>query len=216
MIALGVLAIEAGVAGEAGGLALDATGVGAVIGVPVNVASAGLIVAGAGLVAGGVGVTWDALSRMESASGSGGSSGGGSGSPPSQLRTPQQGATDGGPGQWVKNDIGASEATKAYQERATGVARGNEYEVNGVKFDGYDNGTLIDAKDEYLQFVDRTGNWQSWFRGKAGLIREARGQLEAAQGNPVQWRVSDPRLQEVLERTFAEENITGIQVRYYP
>lgn len=50
----GVLMINAGVAGEAGGVALDATGVGAIGGIPVGIASAGAIAAGAGLVGAGV------------------------------------------------------------------------------------------------------------------------------------------------------------------
>lgn len=49
----GFMAMAAGGAGEVGGTALDVTGVGAVAGVPINIASAGLIVAGAGLTAAG-------------------------------------------------------------------------------------------------------------------------------------------------------------------
>jgi RHS repeat-associated protein len=43
----GVVEVVGGAGGEVGGVALDATGVGAIVGVPVNVASAGLIVHGA-------------------------------------------------------------------------------------------------------------------------------------------------------------------------
>ncbi|WP_150132634.1 hypothetical protein [Intrasporangium calvum] len=46
-IGLGVGQIVIGAGGQVGGLALDATGVGAVVGVPVHVASAGLIASGA-------------------------------------------------------------------------------------------------------------------------------------------------------------------------
>jgi riboflavin transporter FmnP len=41
-----------GAAGDAGGLVLDATGVGAVIGVPVNIVSTAAVVAGGAMVAG--------------------------------------------------------------------------------------------------------------------------------------------------------------------
>jgi hypothetical protein len=50
-MALGLAAIAAGAGGEVGGGLLDATGVGALVGVPVNVASAALITAGAGMTA---------------------------------------------------------------------------------------------------------------------------------------------------------------------
>lgn len=46
-MALGAGAIVLGAGGEVGGVALDATGVGAVAGVPINIASAGLIATGA-------------------------------------------------------------------------------------------------------------------------------------------------------------------------
>jgi hypothetical protein len=49
----GLMVLGAG--GEAGGLVLDATGVGAIIGVPANVVSAGAIAAGGGMIAAGVG-----------------------------------------------------------------------------------------------------------------------------------------------------------------
>ena len=52
-IALGAFGMAVGAAGEVGGTALDATGVGAVAGVPINVASAALIVGSAGLAAHG-------------------------------------------------------------------------------------------------------------------------------------------------------------------
>ncbi|WP_456824112.1 putative T7SS-secreted protein [Cellulomonas sp. P5_E12] len=51
----GTVLIQLGAGGEVGGFALDATGVGAVAGVPINIASAALIGAGAVLVAGGAG-----------------------------------------------------------------------------------------------------------------------------------------------------------------
>jgi hypothetical protein len=44
-----------GAAGDAGGLVLDATGIGAVVGIPANVVSTAAIVTGGGLVAGGMG-----------------------------------------------------------------------------------------------------------------------------------------------------------------
>ena len=54
-MALGAGAIVLGVGGEVGGVALDATGVGAVAGVPINIASAGLIATGVAAMAAGGG-----------------------------------------------------------------------------------------------------------------------------------------------------------------
>jgi hypothetical protein len=54
-MALGAGAIVLGAGGEVGGVALDATGVGAVAGVPINIASAGLIATGVATMAAGGG-----------------------------------------------------------------------------------------------------------------------------------------------------------------
>jgi hypothetical protein len=133
---------------------------------------------------------------------------------------------DGGPGKWVKIKRGGSEDSQAYQEKATGVTRGNEYEVNGVKFDGYDNGTLVEAKDNYLNFLDENGEWKWFFRqntragaarsGLDDLIKEANDQKAAAGNTPIEWRVSSQKLAQALERTFKQNNITGITVKVMP
>lgn len=52
-LVVGRVSIVGGIAGEAGGFVLDATGVGAFIGVPINVASAGAIVYGGTVIVGG-------------------------------------------------------------------------------------------------------------------------------------------------------------------
>lgn len=65
--------IAGGLAGEVGGIALDATGVGAIAGVPLNIASAGAIAYGGTVVVNGaVNLYNDTVSLM---SGNGGSSG---------------------------------------------------------------------------------------------------------------------------------------------
>lgn len=55
------------------------------------------------------------------------------------------GSTSGGPGRWENVDEGMSARAREYQERITGVTSKQTYKVNGVKFDGYDNG-LQDAR----------------------------------------------------------------------
>jgi len=79
-VAAGYAMFLLGDAGEVGGFALDATGVGAVAGVPVNVASAGLIATGVTTAAlSGAQFAKDARDTMNEArsSGDGGGSGGG-------------------------------------------------------------------------------------------------------------------------------------------
>jgi RHS repeat-associated protein len=229
LMILGDMAFDAGAALTLGGAAICLTGVGCIAGGPAAALGVGLM--GVGVLAMGSGalLTIDGITKMDfgsSSSGGGGSSAGsssgGGGRPP--LRTPQEGSTDGGPGQWVRVNRGPNGAD--YQETATGVTRGSEYEVNGTKFDGFDNGKLIDAKDNYKSFLDKNGEWQDWFRkaktsnGKSGydsLMDEARTQERISQetGTPLEWRVSSPEVQQAIQRSFYEEGI-NIPVVVYP
>jgi RHS repeat-associated protein len=78
-IATGIAQMVGGGAGEIGGFALDATGVGAVVGVPLNVAAAVVIVQGAANVTAGVDTLINAMAMSSTPHGAGGV-GGGSGS----------------------------------------------------------------------------------------------------------------------------------------
>lgn len=56
--------IAGGVGGEVGGIALDATGIGAIGGVPINIGSAGLIASGAAVTASGVAAAADGVTGL--------------------------------------------------------------------------------------------------------------------------------------------------------
>jgi hypothetical protein len=60
----------------------------------------------------------------------------------------------GGPENWTAVNEGTSGRAAAFQREATGVPNGMGYVVNGIKFDGYQGGTLLDAKGPgYAKFV---------------------------------------------------------------
>jgi hypothetical protein len=61
--ALGLLMMVAAVGGEIGGTALDITGIGALVGVPVNVLSAGLFVSGGALAVAGMGAWMNTMAN---------------------------------------------------------------------------------------------------------------------------------------------------------
>lgn len=57
-----------------------------------------------------------------------------------------------------------------YQKQITGK-EGQAFLHNGVKFDGVNNGTLIEAKGSYNNFVNKkTGEFYDWFNGKDSLV----------------------------------------------
>jgi len=232
LMVLGDIAFDAGAALTFGGAAICLTGVGCIAGGPAAALGVGLMGVGALTMASGALMTIDGITRMDfgsdasdsgggSGSSAGGNTGGTGGRPP--LRTPQEGAKDGGPGEWVRVNRGPNGAD--YQETATGVTRGSEYEVNGTKFDGFENGKLIEAKDNYGSFLDKKGEWQWWFKvGKNGdksgfdaLMDEARTQERISQetGSPLEWRVSSPQVQQAIQKSFTEQGI-NIPVVIYP
>jgi hypothetical protein len=68
--------------------------------------------------------------------------------------TGQPGAAAGGNGVWLVINESMSDSAAAYQAQVTGQT-GYSYVVNGVKFNGYQNDALIDAKGPgYANFAD--------------------------------------------------------------
>lgn len=66
------------------------------------------------------------------------------------------------PGTWETVNEAMSQASRDYQRFVTGAEDGMVYKVNGVKFDGYKDGVLIEAKGNYSQFVNQTtGKFQT-------------------------------------------------------
>src|SRR6185312_3344365 len=109
---------------------------------------------------------WGYLSTLfsvSSAIGNGGGSASGGGSSSS-------GSTgSSGPGQWVEEDqSGWSKRARNYQQQISGRS-GQAYDVNGVKFDGFDGNNLLDAKGPgYGNFLDKNGQFKPWFEKSGG------------------------------------------------
>ena len=120
-------------------------------------------------------------------------------------------------GSWVSESTsGWSNAAKTYQEQITGVSAGNAFEVNGVKFDGVSNGTLIEAKSSYDSFIGKDGIFRSWFKGQKALVNQAERQIEAAGGAPIEWNFSSQKTLDATKTLFENNNVTGITLKYTP
>ncbi len=128
---------------------------------------------------------------------------------------PKPGPAAGEPGGWITTTESMSARAQAYQEQITGRPWNWSYEVNGVKFDGFRNGTLIDAKSSYKNFV-KDGRFRDWFAGARSLANQASRQLEAANGTPIEWDVADASTAEAINSLFARANIRGINVVVVP
>ncbi|WP_105974585.1 Tox-REase-5 domain-containing protein [Streptomyces geranii] len=110
-----------------------------------------------------------------------------------------------------------------YQQTVTdGVPLGFVYKVSApsqasgfVKFDGYKNGTLIDAK--YLHYPD------SFIEQSTGKLRfptketgTMKKQVEAANGVPVVWYVDNERTAIALRHWAVDNNVKGIEITFRP
>ena len=123
------------------------------------------------------------------------------------------GSKSGGPGKWVRANEHMSSRARRYQEQITGKS-GQAYEFNDVKFDGYKDGRLIEAKGPgYKNFVDRSGNFYDWFRGADALVSQATRQIASANGRPIAWYVAEQKAATAIRSLLAENSISGITVR---
>lgn len=87
----------------------------------------------------------------------------------------------GGPGEWGPSKNHGSANARAYELQITGRPEG--YYVNGVEFDGFQNGELLDAKGlGYANLIPA-----EWSTAAKQLEDAADRQLEAAGSTPIHW-----------------------------
>ncbi|MCB9441209.1 MAG: hypothetical protein H6523_13285 [Mycolicibacterium sp.] len=120
-----------------------------------------------------------------------------------------------GPGEWTNVNESMSPRSADYQVQRTGHPITEAYVVNGVKFDDFSNGALVDAKGYYAQFT-KNGQFQDWWTGQQGMIDQARRQLAAAGDTPIQWHVAEPAGVSAIIQLFEDNGIVGINVVYAP
>ncbi|KXO99072.1 hypothetical protein AXK58_24265 [Tsukamurella tyrosinosolvens] len=110
------------------------------------------------------------------------------------MRTPVQGETDGGPGQWIYVGPSGQPAADYYEEAVTFVQRGWVYRAGGKNFDGYANGALLEAKHGYASIVGSNGEFLPFAKSTiAAIVKEA--QTARALGIPFQVYTSTPQAQ---------------------
>lgn len=116
-------------------------------------------------------------------------------------------------GKWVTTTETMSDAAAAYQTLITGRAANQSYLLNGVKFDGFKGGVLVDAKSGYQSFVNKkTGVFHDWFNGANSLVDQARRQLGAANGTNIQWYFQNESAMKATQQLFKDNNIRGIEL----
>jgi RHS repeat-associated protein len=119
-------------------------------------------------------------------------------------------------GKWVPENVkGWSNRAVTFQEHVTGVVAGKAFKIENTKFDGVRGRNLIEAKSGYDRFIDKNGDFHSWFsKGVDGIISQAERQLKAANGAPVEWHFSSPITLKATKKVFEENDIRGIILIY--
>lgn len=86
-----------------------------------------------------------------------------------------------------------------------------------MKFDGFRGGVLLDAKGPgYARFV-QDGEFRSWYTGAKALLEQARRQVSAAGGVPINWLVAEADAANAMRNLFVGEEVSsGINILYNP
>ncbi|WP_221036182.1 Tox-REase-5 domain-containing protein, partial [Mycobacterium kansasii] len=91
-----------------------------------------------------------------------------------------------------------SDRAAQYQMQITGHPITEGYIVDGVKFDGFTDGALIEVKSYYDQFTEN-GHWKPWFTGEQGILNQAYNQIRVAGTTPIEWVFAQPETAALVE-----------------
>jgi hypothetical protein len=123
-----------------------------------------------------------------------------------------------GPGQWSPVKEFMSRRAARYQEQISGCSVDEAYIVRGVRFDGYKDGVLLEAKGlGYAnKFFDDLSP-QPWFTESAqNMVEQAKRQSAAANGTPIQWHVAEAKAANAIRKLFQSNHVHGIEVVHTP
>ncbi|MEU2145562.1 Tox-REase-5 domain-containing protein, partial [Streptomyces globisporus] len=144
--------------------------------------------------------------------------------PPSwadELTSRTLGDADAGDGYWASRDRNPApnwknESWLRYQEQITGTNRGQEYVVPhpregkpAVEYDGWDSSrqTYLEAKNGYDSYLSQSRPGTLTPSGRDKFVAEARAQVEAAGGKPVEWHFSNPEVAKAARAAFREARL---------
>jgi hypothetical protein len=136
-------------------------------------------------------------------------------------------APSGGPGKWGPAKESMKPRSRAYQEQITGHSADDAYWVGGmstkeggVKFDGFKNDVLLEAKGRgYAKFFEGLEP-KKWFQnsGAKALIEQADRQQKKIKGMKfrIEWHVAEADAARAIQKLLNEARIGEIKVVYTP
>ncbi|MFL5353052.1 Tox-REase-5 domain-containing protein [Archangium sp.] len=143
-------------------------------------------------------------------------SGGASGDGPPREPWPPAPA---GSGQWTQKEERMTEEAQRFQSRVTGAPAGWVYRVRTgpgpkdyVDFDGFKDGVLLEVKGPGYQKLLRKMHGKVWFHGVEDMLEQAKRQLEAARGVPIEWHFAEQEVADFMRALFEEKSLGRIKV----
>jgi hypothetical protein len=131
-----------------------------------------------------------------------------------------------GPGQWGPAQESMSKRAARYQEQISGQPVSEAYWVGGVgrksggvKFDGFEDGVLLEAKGPgYANKFNDDLSPKKWFElsGAEQLIEQAKRQFTAAKGASIRWHVAEKKAADALRKLLKGAGVKGIEVVHTP
>ncbi len=122
-----------------------------------------------------------------------------------------------GPGKWEPTREHMEEPARKYQAQISGAPDGYVYKVQGVKFDGFKDGVLLDAKGPgYAKFIPEAAENGGWFQGFRELVAQAERQLEVARRTPLQWHFAERPVADFVRELLRKEGFGRIKVIHTP
>jgi hypothetical protein len=132
------------------------------------------------------------------------------------------------PGQWGPAKESMKPPARRYQEQITGHSADEAYwvggmstEAGGVKFDGFKDGVLLEAKGpNYANKFTDSLDPKYWFEptGAKGLLEQADRQSQKVRGMgiPIEWHVAEKTVADALRKLLRDNLIQGIKVVHTP
>ncbi|MCP3098410.1 restriction endonuclease fold toxin 5 domain-containing protein [Myxococcus sp. K15C18031901] len=128
-----------------------------------------------------------------------------------------QSSPSDGPGRWEAAKESMKEPARRYEKQVTGAPDGQIYKVEDVKFDGFKDGVLLEAKGPgYAKFIAEAAENGGWYQGFRRIVEQAERQLAVANGHPVRWHFAEREAAEFVREIFRNEGLGRIRVVHTP
>jgi Restriction endonuclease fold toxin 5 len=117
-----------------------------------------------------------------------------------------------------ENIKGRSKDAVAYQSQITGLPRGLDVNLNGVRFDGCreSDGTMLEAKSAYQQFMVGPDKWIGWFTKLRGMEEQMQSQSGAAVGRRVEWHFAEKQVADYFRKYATRRKLSNVKVLWTP